>query len=80
MLFANPNVEDTIALQTTGRLMVLEKSCGHLKVSYGDRLARLLSEVRQLQGLGFKIPLKIMQCVNVGEKFYNYGLILQEVN
>lgn len=59
--------------------MVLERSRGRLNVSYGDRLARLLTEVRQLQGLGFKVPTKILQCVQIGEKFYNYGIVLQEV-
>lgn len=78
-MFANPNIEDTIALQTSGRLMTIEKTRGRLNVNYSDRLAQLLSEVRQLQGLGFKIPLKILQFVNIGEKFYNYGLVLQEV-
>lgn len=35
---------DSISLQTTGRLMVLERDKGVLNVSYSDRLARLLRE------------------------------------
>uniref|UniRef100_A0A915E882 Cytoplasmic dynein 2 heavy chain 1 n=1 Tax=Ditylenchus dipsaci TaxID=166011 RepID=A0A915E882_9BILA len=70
---------DSIALQTAGRLMVLEKENGMLNVSYSDRLARLLSEVRQLQSLGFTIPSKIMQFVHVGQKFYQYGIVLKQV-
>lgn len=42
-------------------------------------LARLIGEVRQLQGLGFQIPTKIIQCVLTGEKFYRHGVILKQV-
>uniref|UniRef100_A0A183BTS1 Cytoplasmic dynein 2 heavy chain 1 n=1 Tax=Globodera pallida TaxID=36090 RepID=A0A183BTS1_GLOPA len=65
---------DSISLQTTGRLMVLERDRGVLNVSYSDRLARLLREVAQLQAMGLKVPAKIIQCVKQGEKFYQYGV------
>ncbi|KAI1731348.1 cytoplasmic dynein 2 heavy chain 1 [Ditylenchus destructor] len=70
---------DSIALQTAGRLMILERERGLLNVSYSDRLARLLSEVRQLQSLGFQIPTKIMNFVQVGQKYYQYGIVLKQV-
>ncbi|KAL3101915.1 hypothetical protein niasHS_003324 [Heterodera schachtii] len=70
---------DSISLQTTGRLMVLERDRGVLNVSYSDRLARLLREVAQLQAMGLRIPTKISQCVRQGEKFYQYGVLLKQV-
>uniref|UniRef100_A0A914HVR0 Cytoplasmic dynein 2 heavy chain 1 n=1 Tax=Globodera rostochiensis TaxID=31243 RepID=A0A914HVR0_GLORO len=70
---------DSISLQTTGRLMVLERDRGVLNVSYSDRLARLLREVAQLQAMGLKVPAKIIQCVRQGEKFYQYGVLLKQV-
>lgn len=70
---------DPVALQTTGRLMVLERERGVLNVSYSDRLVRLIREVRQLLSIGFPIPAKILQCVQVGEQFYRYGILLKQV-
>lgn len=52
---------DSIALQATGRLMVLDREKGTLNVSYSDRLARLLREVAQLQAIGLQVPAKIVQ-------------------
>uniref|UniRef100_A0A0K0DPN9 DHC_N1 domain-containing protein n=1 Tax=Angiostrongylus cantonensis TaxID=6313 RepID=A0A0K0DPN9_ANGCA len=39
---------DSIALETRGRIMVLEKKNGTLNVNYSDRLLKLLKEVRLL--------------------------------
>ncbi|CAK5016300.1 unnamed protein product [Meloidogyne enterolobii] len=73
------NDGDSISLQTTGRLMVLERARGILTVSFSDRLARLLREVSQLQSMGFKVPVKILACVQQGERFYEYGVLLKQV-
>ncbi|CAI5438007.1 unnamed protein product [Caenorhabditis angaria] len=70
---------DSIALETTGKIMILESSNRELNVNYSDRLLRLLKEVRQLSSLGFNIPSKIMTCCNNGEKYYRYGVILKQI-
>ncbi|CAF3391936.1 unnamed protein product [Rotaria sp. Silwood1] len=66
-------------LETSGRLMELDSRDGKLRVLYGDRLVTLLNEVRQLSSLGYDIPSKIIKCVDIGKKFYQYGVELQAV-
>ncbi|VDL62610.1 unnamed protein product [Nippostrongylus brasiliensis] len=70
---------DSIALETKGKIMVLEQKRGTLNVNYSDRLLKLLKEVRQLAGMGLNIPSKIINCVNQGEKFYRYGVVLKQI-
>ncbi|KAK6729947.1 hypothetical protein RB195_006787 [Necator americanus] len=70
---------DSIALETKGKIMVLEQKRGTLNVNYSDRLIRLLKEVRQLASLGLKIPSKIINCVNQGEKFFRFGVVLKQI-
>jgi dynein heavy chain 2 len=67
------------SLETSGRLMELDSRDGKLRVLYGDRLVTLLNEVRQLSSLGYEIPSKINKCVDIGKKFYQYGVELQAV-
>ncbi|PIC50747.1 hypothetical protein B9Z55_000153 [Caenorhabditis nigoni] len=73
------NKNETINLETTGKIMYLEASNRELNVNYSDRLLRLLKEVRQLSSLGFKIPSKILSCANNGEKYYRFGVILKQI-
>lgn len=73
------NKNETINLETTGKIMYLEASNRELNVNYSDRLLRLLKEVRQLISLGFNIPSKIMSCANNGEKYYRFGVILKQI-
>jgi dynein heavy chain 2 len=68
-----------LSLETSGRLMELNSRDGKLRVLYGDRLVTLLNEVRQLSSLGYDIPSKINKCVDIGKKFYQYGVELQAV-
>ncbi|KHJ97218.1 hypothetical protein OESDEN_02812 [Oesophagostomum dentatum] len=70
---------DSIALETKGKIMVLEQKRGTLNVNYSDRLLKLLKEVRQLASLGLNIPSKIVNCVNQAEKFYSYGVVLKQI-
>ncbi|UJR10563.1 hypothetical protein I4U23_014763 [Adineta vaga] len=67
-----------LSLETSGRLMELTRD-GKLRVLYGDRLVTLLNEVRQLSSLGYDIPSKINKCVEIGKKFYQYGVELQAI-
>ncbi|CAI2310079.1 unnamed protein product [Caenorhabditis sp. 36 PRJEB53466] len=78
-LIDNKNENDTINLETTGKIMYLEASNRELNVNYSDRLLRLLKEVRQLSSLGFNIPSKILACANNGEKYYRFGVILKQI-
>ncbi|VDM29638.1 unnamed protein product [Toxocara canis] len=71
---------DSVSLETTGKLMTIEQKHGTLNVNYGDRLVRLLKEVRQLASLGFTIPVKIINCANTGEKFYKYAIVLKQAS
>ncbi|EJW70498.1 hypothetical protein WUBG_18597, partial [Wuchereria bancrofti] len=54
------NSTNSIALETSGKLMSIEQKGGNLIVNYSDRLVRLLREVRQLIGLGFVLPQKLL--------------------
>ncbi|KAM3726645.1 Cytoplasmic dynein 2 heavy chain [Dirofilaria immitis] len=73
------NSTNSVALETNGKLMSIEQKGGNLIVNYSDRLVRLLREVRQLIGLGFVVPRKIIECANTGEQFYKYAIILKQV-
>lgn len=73
------NSTSSIALETSGKLMSIEQKSGNLIVNYSDRLVRLLREVRQLIGLGFVVPRKIIECANAGEQFYKYAIVLKQV-
>lgn len=73
------NPRNSVALETSGKIMSIEQKRGTLMVNYSDRLVRLLKEVRQLTSLGFAIPHKIIDCVNIGEQFYKYAIILKQV-
>ncbi|CAD5207663.1 unnamed protein product [Bursaphelenchus okinawaensis] len=73
----DPN--NSIALQTTGRLMKLDKAKGVLTVNFSDRLVGLVREVAQLSSLGFNVPRKIQQCTRTAEQFYRYGNVLKQV-
>ncbi|KAL3981549.1 Dynein heavy chain N-terminal region 1 family protein [Acanthocheilonema viteae] len=79
MIKAVSNSTNSIALETSGKLMSIEQKGGNLIVNYSDRLVRLLREVRQLIGLGFVIPRKIIECANTGEQFYKYAIVLKQV-
>ncbi|EJD73854.1 cytoplasmic dynein 2 heavy chain 1, variant [Loa loa] len=73
------NSANSVTLETSGKLMSIEQKSGNLIVNYSDRLVRLLREVRQLIGLGFAIPRKIIECANTGEQFYKYAIVLKQV-
>lgn len=60
--------------------MELSHKNGSLRVNYSDRLVSLLKEVRQLTGLGYPLPAKILQCANTAQKFYKDAIILKKVN
>ncbi|GMT29040.1 hypothetical protein PFISCL1PPCAC_20337, partial [Pristionchus fissidentatus] len=70
---------DTVALETGGRIMVLEQSNGMLHVNYSDRLLKMIREVRQLSSLGLAIPAKIAKTCANGEKYYRYGVTLKQI-
>ncbi|PAV81532.1 hypothetical protein WR25_18208 [Diploscapter pachys] len=70
---------DSIALETKGKIMILEQKKGTLNINYSDRLLKLLKEVRQLASLGLTIPAKIINVANNGEKFYRYGVTLKQI-
>ena len=58
---------DSIALETSGKLMILEKEGRVLRVNYSDRLVRLLREVRQIQSLGEYLNFLSEQCCGTFE-------------
>ncbi|GMT01195.1 hypothetical protein PENTCL1PPCAC_23369, partial [Pristionchus entomophagus] len=70
---------DTVALETGGRIMVLEQSNGMLHVNYSDRLLKMIREVRQLSSLGLTIPAKIAKTCANGEKYHRYGVTLKQI-
>lgn len=79
LIAAIADSSDPIGLETSGRLMELEARRGRLRVNYADRLVRLLTEVRQLTGLGYVIPAKISHTANTAAKFYRHAILLKQV-
>lgn len=71
---------NSIALETKGRLMTIEKKKGILVVNYNDDLPKLLKEIRQLASFGFAIPKKIIHCAKTAETFYKYAIVLKQVS
>ena len=59
--------------------MEIDSRDGKLRVVYGDRLASLINDVRQLSALGYEIPPKINKCIEMGKRFFQYGVELQAV-
>ena len=73
------NESDPLALEVTGKMMVLDLKDGLLKVSYSERLVQLLKEVRQLTEYGFKIPSPLKKIVIQGKKYYKEAITLKQV-
>ena len=67
------------SLQTSGRLMELDISDGHLKVHYSERLVQLLRENRQLLAYGYAVPAKIQHTALTAMKFYRHAIVLKQV-
>ena len=68
------------SLETSGRLMEFDGGDGKLRVHYSDRLVALLREVRQLNALGFSLPVKITTTAQTAHKFYRHGVVLKQVS
>lgn len=73
------NESDPLALEVTGKMMVLDLKDGLLKVSYSERLVQLLKEVRQLTEYGFKVSATIKKIVIQGKKYYKEAITLKQV-
>ncbi|VDN07166.1 unnamed protein product [Thelazia callipaeda] len=69
----------SVSLHIKGKLVNIEQKRGNLSVNYSDRLLQLLREVRQLIGLGFVVPRKIVECANTGEQFCKYAITLKQL-
>lgn len=50
-----------------------------MKVTYSPRLVTLISEVRQLTALGYRIPSKIEELSAHAKRFITYAKILEQV-
>lgn len=51
-----------------------------MKVNYSPRLVTLISEVRQLTALGYRIPSLIEQTSSHAKQFMKYAKTLEKVN
>lgn len=60
--------------------MDLDHRDGRLTVHYSDRTVALLREVRQLAGLGHRIPSKLQHAAAQAQKFYKHAVILKQVS
>lgn len=59
--------------------MELDHKDGRLVVHYSDRTVALLREVRQLTGLGHRIPAKLQTAAAHAQKFYRHAVVLKQV-
>lgn len=51
-----------------------------MHVNYNPRLVGLVREVRQLIILGYKIPMKIQEAVDLAKKFMRQAKALEQVH
>eukprot|EP00117_Sycon_ciliatum_P036543 scpid1236/ scgid27488/ Cytoplasmic dynein 2 heavy chain 1; Dynein heavy chain isotype 1B len=79
MLAAIDSPTEPLGLETSGRLMELDITDGHLKVHYSERLVQLLREARQLTCFGYAVPARIQHTANTAGKFYRHAVILKQV-
>ena len=70
---------NSLSLETSGRLMELGHKDGKLRVHYSNRLVTLLREVRQLNAFGFPVSAKIQHVSNIAQKFYRHAVVLKQV-
>ena len=70
---------NSLSLETSGRLMELGHKDGKLRVHYSNRLVTLLREVRQLMAFGFPVSAKIQHVSNIAQKFYRHAVVLKQV-
>ena len=73
------DTQNPLGFQMSGKLMEIDVKTGMVRVQYSERLVTLLKEVRQLEGLEFKVPTYINDLVRDGKKFYREGVILKQV-
>nr|CAB3240314.1 cytoplasmic dynein 2 heavy chain 1-like [Phallusia mammillata] len=79
MLSALNDPSDPVSLQNSSKVMELDHHDGRLTVHYSDRTVALLREVRQLAGLGHRIPPKLQAAATQAQKFYKHAVILKQV-
>ncbi|KRX18927.1 Cytoplasmic dynein 2 heavy chain 1 [Trichinella nelsoni] len=69
-----------VSMQTNSQIMELSEKNGSLKVNYSDKLVRLIKETRQLLGLKYSVPHRIVNCVKTAQKYYKYAETLKQVS
>ncbi|CAK8696967.1 unnamed protein product [Clavelina lepadiformis] len=79
MISALNDPEDPVSLQNSSRVMELDHRDGRLTIHYSDRTVALLREVRQLAGLGHRVPSKLQHSASQAQKFYRHAVILKQV-
>ena len=60
-------------------LMDFDQGSGHIKLHFSDSLVSLVREARQISALGFAVPPKIKNDVEVAQRFYSHGMVLKQV-
>ncbi|OUC49685.1 ATPase family protein [Trichinella nativa] len=69
-----------VSMETNSQIMELSEKNGSLKVNYSDKLVRLIKETRQLLGLKYSVPHRIVDCVKTAQKYYKYAETLKQVS
>jgi dynein heavy chain 1, cytosolic len=74
------DVESQGDLQLTGRILDIQKRQGsfQLQLQFDERVATLFKEVRNLQWLGFSIPVTILNQAIGAKQSYPFAMSLQE--
>ena len=74
------DVESQGDLQLTGRILDIQRRQGtyQLQLQFDERVATLFKEVRNLQWLGFTIPVSITTQASGAKAVYPYAMSLQE--
>ncbi|KAJ3344816.1 Cytoplasmic dynein 2 heavy chain 1 [Entophlyctis luteolus] len=63
----------------SGKVMEMDIKHGTLRVNFDESLVNLIREARQLTGLGYIIPQKILKTAETARKYYRYGTVLKQV-
>ena len=71
---------EDFSLETSGKIMHLDVSDGHVEVHFKPQLVALLREVRQLSALGLAVPREAARAAETANKFYRHAMVLKQVS
>jgi dynein heavy chain 2 len=66
-------------LDKGSKIIEVHAESGHVKLSYSSELVQMMSEVRQLAALGYKLRKDVVDETATARRFYRHGMVLRQV-